>query len=1179
MSFNLNFIQDRNLVIIFLLIFSVQLNAQTSNKYKLLWKIEGKKLTKPSYLFGTMHIDDARAFNFSDAVLPAIENTEKFALEVQPDSLMGSLFNEEFTNGKKAHLTFKKLLNEKEYKKLSKRFLDVNGYPIEESIISDPDIFLMTLQPDEDKDSDKSNFVDMHLYAHAKTMRKKIVGLEKLEDQMNLFKSLDPKEQRKLVLDNIKHSVSKYKRKLEEMTKIYLTGDIDAIDDYISSYDGYDYELERRNKVMCKSIIKEIQESSLFSAVGAAHLPGEHGLIKLLQKEGYTVTPVEAKFTGVAETYTIDDSKMIWQTFNDADLGYSVKVPGTVSSEENNQLKINTCIDYTTLKYYSFFSIDTRKVLKIDTKEALLERVINNTLDNYKAKNVERSPITMKTASGYEITIEIDNQDSEYSAIRSFYLIENDIFYQFFVLGSLEDVKSSSADKFFGSIVLYEPKPLPEINTDWIDFTSEKGAFSIDFPGKPKDISRKVDTGIEGVEEKYLLNMYMVSDIKKGHNYIVRYNDLPIGYRIEFTETFYESISQTLLNRAKLIGEPKDITYNGYSGREYELLINDEYHSICKVFFRGNRTYLLLSQTINEGEKTDSNNRFFESFKFNDYETEPLEEITLDEFSFRTLKNKKVLPTDEEDYSDVHVHNSTDHYSKDDNTGNMYSFGYSKLKPYFKIDTLKNFYEENAKGLVSWNDSIVSEKMIEIDGKEAFEFYIYNKKSKIKSRHVEWLDNDYFFMSSAYTSPETLDSGLTNEVLKSYKSLKSNQTIDYYAPKTNALLKDLKSKDSIVFKNALGAFGYYSFDKKDLKQLYKATNVKYKSVENRAKIIDAVISELNETNDVNTLSFLESLYSKKGINDTQKGNILRLIPKLKNKTRMDVYKNLLFKSPPKEKRYDYSLFFPLRDSIPFAIANYETFIGLGEIQGYRDNVLNISTEILKSEEKNKESILSYTSKVTNKSNKDVEEYVSMLEEEEYDYSKHSLIYSYLNYFDYIPTLENNTLIDSFTKRIVNTKSNTWLVSRAAQVRIKHNLKLTKSMKLSLLDSLDTRYNIIKSYHGQNRLNEVPKRYLTKEAFETLSLDQYLYDADEYPNKKNRLGTLEADEKEYAVYDLAYETEDGKSSYIILVDRSHMVSQEKPLDYYDVITDWSKLEKDWKTQARQVIIDNLEKSTD
>ena len=33
--------------------------------------------------------------------------------------------------------------------------------------------------------------------------------------------------------------------------------------------------------------------ASVLIAVGAGHLPGDKGLISLLRKEGYTVTPVE----------------------------------------------------------------------------------------------------------------------------------------------------------------------------------------------------------------------------------------------------------------------------------------------------------------------------------------------------------------------------------------------------------------------------------------------------------------------------------------------------------------------------------------------------------------------------------------------------------------------------------------------------------------------------------------------------------------------------------------------------------------------------------------------------------------------------------------------------------------------------------------------------------------------
>ena len=48
-----------------------------------------------------------------------------------------------------------------------------------------------------------------------------------------------------------------------------------------------------QRKVLLKARI--IKDKTTFIAVGVRHLPGENGLISLLQKEGYKVEPVEVK--------------------------------------------------------------------------------------------------------------------------------------------------------------------------------------------------------------------------------------------------------------------------------------------------------------------------------------------------------------------------------------------------------------------------------------------------------------------------------------------------------------------------------------------------------------------------------------------------------------------------------------------------------------------------------------------------------------------------------------------------------------------------------------------------------------------------------------------------------------------------------------------------------------------
>jgi uncharacterized protein YbaP (TraB family) len=50
--------------------------------------------------------------------------------------------------------------------------------------------------------------------------------------------------------------------------------------------------LTRRNARMATRLGPILKDGGAFIAVGAAHLPGESGLLNLLEKAGYRVTPV-----------------------------------------------------------------------------------------------------------------------------------------------------------------------------------------------------------------------------------------------------------------------------------------------------------------------------------------------------------------------------------------------------------------------------------------------------------------------------------------------------------------------------------------------------------------------------------------------------------------------------------------------------------------------------------------------------------------------------------------------------------------------------------------------------------------------------------------------------------------------------------------------------------------------
>jgi uncharacterized protein YbaP (TraB family) len=81
-----------NFLFAFLFVFSVSFSQQ---KWPgtFLWRISGNGLQKPSYLYGTIHLQDKRLFQFSDSLYQALEKVEGFALEIDFTELMDSIFS------------------------------------------------------------------------------------------------------------------------------------------------------------------------------------------------------------------------------------------------------------------------------------------------------------------------------------------------------------------------------------------------------------------------------------------------------------------------------------------------------------------------------------------------------------------------------------------------------------------------------------------------------------------------------------------------------------------------------------------------------------------------------------------------------------------------------------------------------------------------------------------------------------------------------------------------------------------------------------------------------------------------------------------------------------------------------------------------------------------------------
>ncbi len=284
------------IIVLFLtLSFSFPAKAQQKpdTQKALLWEISGKNLTAPSYLYGTIHMICPADFSMSDTIIKRFEKTKSLFLEIDMDDPSMNMKTLQLSMMKEGSL--KDLYTADEYKELEKFMKDSIGMPLMIFNKMKPftllSIMYTKVLPCSGMESYEQHFLDM-----AKKQKKEINGLEKLEDQFAVFDNIPDSAEAQMILEMVRHFADQ-KKEFSKMTEAYKAKDLTAMAAMISdSPDMAGYEdilLVNRNRNWIPVIEKAMQKESTFFAVGAGHLPGNDGVIRLLRDAGYTVKPVD----------------------------------------------------------------------------------------------------------------------------------------------------------------------------------------------------------------------------------------------------------------------------------------------------------------------------------------------------------------------------------------------------------------------------------------------------------------------------------------------------------------------------------------------------------------------------------------------------------------------------------------------------------------------------------------------------------------------------------------------------------------------------------------------------------------------------------------------------------------------------------------------------------------------
>ena len=162
----------------------------------LLWRISGNGLTKPSYLFGTMHIICANDIQISDSLKSAIKNADNVYLELAMDDMFSMLF------GAMAHINMREdtsladLLSPEDYKKVKEYFeKSGNGMLPFQLMEKFKPFFTASLLAQQGMACESPLSMESLVMEQAKEHKKGIKGLETVEYQLSIFDSIAYKAQ------------------------------------------------------------------------------------------------------------------------------------------------------------------------------------------------------------------------------------------------------------------------------------------------------------------------------------------------------------------------------------------------------------------------------------------------------------------------------------------------------------------------------------------------------------------------------------------------------------------------------------------------------------------------------------------------------------------------------------------------------------------------------------------------------------------------------------------------------------------------------------------------------------------------------------------------------------------------------------------------------------------------
>lgn len=290
------------LVLVVLLCITYGANAQ------LLWKVSGKDLAKPSYVFGTHHLAPLSITDSVPGFKQAMNETEQVYGEIVMEEMQSPINMQKMQQAimLPGDTTLHTLFNSAQYDSVAVKIKQLMGVElqmfdkIKPAFLTAQISALIAMKTVEGFNPQQQ--LDGWIQSEAQKQGKAVAGLETMDFQMGvLFGTQTLQRQADQLLCTVMN-LNKAEQQTRRMSAAYMKQDLKQLMEIVEEKQGNSCDalpeeeealIYRRNTNWAEVMPAIMKEKATFFAVGSGHLAGERGILNLLSKQGYTIEAVK----------------------------------------------------------------------------------------------------------------------------------------------------------------------------------------------------------------------------------------------------------------------------------------------------------------------------------------------------------------------------------------------------------------------------------------------------------------------------------------------------------------------------------------------------------------------------------------------------------------------------------------------------------------------------------------------------------------------------------------------------------------------------------------------------------------------------------------------------------------------------------------------------------------------